>query len=210
MAPSSYPSSLDTFTNPTGGQVQGSTTPTHAGHHANVNDAIEAIEAKLGTGTDIAAANEVLRGTGAGATAFGQVVTGDIAPNAVSQVASASISPSSAATTASTTLGDLPGATVTLTTTGGPVLVLFWAEFRHSVVGALIYLALMVDGVDQGVYPELVVPSSGAHTAFTFSYRITPSAASHTIKVQWAVSGAAGTATVEQANGMFTVLELKR
>lgn len=42
-----YPSSLDALTNPTGSDTLAS--PSHAGQHANANDAIEAIEAELGT-----------------------------------------------------------------------------------------------------------------------------------------------------------------
>lgn len=48
----------------------------------NISDAIEAIETKLGIGSSVAAANQVLRGTGAGATGFGQVVNGDISASA--------------------------------------------------------------------------------------------------------------------------------
>lgn len=53
--------------------------PSHAGLHDNTNDAIKAIEAKLGTGASTPSANKVLRGTGAGTTAFGQVdLTADV------------------------------------------------------------------------------------------------------------------------------------
>jgi hypothetical protein len=45
----SYPTSLDNFTNPTGSDTLDSATVPHATQHANANDAIEAIEAELGT-----------------------------------------------------------------------------------------------------------------------------------------------------------------
>jgi hypothetical protein len=45
--PTSYPGALDTLTNPTGSDQLSS--PSHASQHANANDAIEAIEAELGT-----------------------------------------------------------------------------------------------------------------------------------------------------------------
>ena len=45
---SNYPTSLDTFTNPTSNDSLNS--PSHSLQHADVNDAIEAIEAKLGIG----------------------------------------------------------------------------------------------------------------------------------------------------------------
>ena len=49
---SNYPTSLDSFTNPTANDSLNS--PSHALQHANANDAIEAIEAKLGIGTSTA------------------------------------------------------------------------------------------------------------------------------------------------------------
>lgn len=44
--PTSYPTSLDAFTNPTSSDPPNS--PSHAGQHADENDAIEALEAKVG------------------------------------------------------------------------------------------------------------------------------------------------------------------
>lgn len=43
-----FPGSLDSFTNPTSGSTLDS--PSHAGQHANINDAMEAVQAKLGVG----------------------------------------------------------------------------------------------------------------------------------------------------------------
>jgi hypothetical protein len=48
-----YPGSLDSLTNPTSGNTLDS--PSHSLQHSDANDAIEAIEAKLGIGTAIAA-----------------------------------------------------------------------------------------------------------------------------------------------------------
>ncbi len=45
----SYPAGLDNFTNPTGSDNLDSSVVPHATQHANANDAIEAIEAELGT-----------------------------------------------------------------------------------------------------------------------------------------------------------------
>ncbi len=42
----------------------------HASQHSEINDAVEALEAKLGTGASTAASNKLLRGTGAGASAW--------------------------------------------------------------------------------------------------------------------------------------------
>jgi hypothetical protein len=43
-----FPTSLDTFTNPTSSDAMNSVTVPHATQHANLNDAVEALEAKVG------------------------------------------------------------------------------------------------------------------------------------------------------------------
>jgi hypothetical protein len=42
-----YPTSLDVFSNP--GTTSALNSPSHAGQHSNINDAVEAVQAKLGT-----------------------------------------------------------------------------------------------------------------------------------------------------------------
>lgn len=61
-----YPSSLDSFTNPTAASVL--TSPSHASQHANANDAIEAIQAFLGSGASIAGAYQSYTPTYTGLT----------------------------------------------------------------------------------------------------------------------------------------------
>jgi hypothetical protein len=41
-----YPTSLDTFVNPTG--TDPLTSPSHAAQHSDINDAVEALQAKVG------------------------------------------------------------------------------------------------------------------------------------------------------------------
>jgi len=63
-----YPTSLDTLTNPTA-----SSDPAvidHAAQHADANDILEALEAKLGTGASTPSAGKLLVGTGTGASAW--------------------------------------------------------------------------------------------------------------------------------------------
>ena len=43
-----YPTSLDTFTNPTSSDAMNSVTVPHATQHSDLNDAVEALEAKVG------------------------------------------------------------------------------------------------------------------------------------------------------------------
>lgn len=45
-----YPTALDTFTNPSSGDTLDS--PSHAAQHANINDAMVAVQTRLGTGSD--------------------------------------------------------------------------------------------------------------------------------------------------------------
>ena len=50
-----YPTSLDTFTNPTGSDAMNSVTVPHATQHADLNDAVEALEAKVGVNSSAVA-----------------------------------------------------------------------------------------------------------------------------------------------------------
>lgn len=59
--PSSYPSSLDSFSNPTSSNKLNDSGVLHADQHANANDAIEAIEATLGINPQGASATVVAR-----------------------------------------------------------------------------------------------------------------------------------------------------
>lgn len=68
---SSYPSSLDSFTDPTSGSSLAS--PSHSGQHIDLNDAVEKLEAKLGIGSSAASAaseGAVLKADGSGATTY--------------------------------------------------------------------------------------------------------------------------------------------
>lgn len=53
----SFPTGLDNFTDPGGTEMLGASTPTHSQHHANLNDAIEAIEAKVGVNSSAVASS---------------------------------------------------------------------------------------------------------------------------------------------------------
>lgn len=59
-----FPTSLDSFTNPTTNDFLNS--PNHVDQHSQINDAVEALEAKLGISASTPASGKLLRGTGAG------------------------------------------------------------------------------------------------------------------------------------------------
>lgn len=50
-----YPTSLDTFTNPTSSDAMNSVTVPHATQHSDLNDAVEALEAKVGVNSSAVA-----------------------------------------------------------------------------------------------------------------------------------------------------------
>lgn len=64
-----FPGALDSLTNPSGTSLV--TSPDHAAQHANVNDAMEAVEAKLGVGASTPTLNRILKGAGNGTSTWG-------------------------------------------------------------------------------------------------------------------------------------------
>lgn len=75
-----YPGAIDTASklpNPNAGDHTNS--PSHSSLHDNANDAIKAVETKLGTGASVPASNTLLFGTGAGASAFTQLTSAQLA-----------------------------------------------------------------------------------------------------------------------------------
>lgn len=71
--PTNYPTTLDSWSAIGPATYEDDSGFEHDGWHNNHADAIEKLEEKLGTGASVAAANQVLRGTGAGATGFGTI-----------------------------------------------------------------------------------------------------------------------------------------
>lgn len=69
----SYPSSLDSLTNPLPGDSVA--VVSHSAQHANENDAIEALEAKLGVTSSTALVNSVLTGNGSGSSIWSTFAT---------------------------------------------------------------------------------------------------------------------------------------
>ena len=63
-----FPTSLDTLTNPAG--TDSVATVSHSGQHSNANDAIEALEAKLGTGASTPITDSIFVGDGTGTSRF--------------------------------------------------------------------------------------------------------------------------------------------
>lgn len=75
----SYPGSVDTtnLTNPATTDKRNS--PSHAGLHANANDAIKAVETKIGTGSSTPVVSTLLFGTGTGTSAWQGLTSAQLA-----------------------------------------------------------------------------------------------------------------------------------
>jgi hypothetical protein len=74
MSTTNFPTALDTISSlPNPGSGDFTTAPSHASQHDVENDALRAIEAKVGIGASTPTANTVLRATGTGTTAYAQV-----------------------------------------------------------------------------------------------------------------------------------------
>lgn len=71
---SAYPGGLDSFTNPVSTDLTNSVTVPHATQHADLNDAVEAIETELGVDVAGASATLVVRLGAATAAEFGHLV----------------------------------------------------------------------------------------------------------------------------------------
>jgi hypothetical protein len=202
-----YPSSLDVLANPTGGQVQGSTAPTHSVHHANANDILEALEAKLGIGASTPVANTVLRGTGTGVTAFGAIATADLTAGAISQYAKATMTTSSPTSTATSPVL-IPEMTVTIAAVGGGILAVFYEGiFQHNTAATVTALDLYVGGgqVSRREYTAALANASTHVGGFYFAASV---AGSITAELRWFTT--TGTMLTVQGQRALTIMELKR
>lgn len=90
---------------------------------------------------------------------------------------------------------DLTGITRTVTSNGGPILIIFHAQFSDS-SNSQVDFDLLLDGATEGGTAGIVNLSitAGAYYMLSFVHAVAPAAGSHTIKLQARTS--AGTLTV--------------
>lgn len=165
-----FPTSLDTLANPTS-----STYTDDAGYELDVvisalNDIVEALEAKLGTGASTASANTVLRGTGAGTSAFGQVTNADLA---------GSIAYSKLALTGSLVAADfatLTPSSFTPTWTQSATISKTVNKAEAVVIGKLAFIYIMMTATSAGTASNdmvITLPTSGPDlTMDAVEYRV--------------------------------------
>jgi hypothetical protein len=204
-----YPLTIISDAALTSSDKQGTSTPTHRTRHNNLVADLTAVETKVGTGTSTPAANQVLRGTGAGTSAFGQVQTGDLAANAVTQAGFAQ--GAADATTTSTSFVDIADLSVTLTTTGGPLLVIMTLPAQINIASVLMSFGVKLDSGSTFATEALSKASSGAEDVITFLHYFTGvSAGSHTVTGRWAADAGGHTLKSLSTLRKLLVIELKR
>jgi hypothetical protein len=200
-----FPTSLDSLANPGPGTYEDDVGFVHSDQHANANDILEALEGKLGIGSSVAAANQVLRGTGTGVSGWGNIDTAYILNNAISQFGTAT--PTAAQTTTSTTIVDMTSGSVAITlTTGACVMLMAAGSVSNSSAGAFVAVSVDLDGGSLGEFSVCTSATAGAFVPFGFSLALAIAAGAHTFKLRWRVS--AGTGTLN--SGRLNVIELKK
>ena len=178
-----YPGSLDSLTNPA--STDRLTSPSHAAQHANANDAIEAIQATLGTNpqgseSTVGARIAALEG-GGGVSVVAIAATGTTSINDT---------PTTKATTASFTTSTTKDLAVSFT---------LGADFNATVATDLITTTIEVVNDEAAVVAtsSLVVEAQTAdqHTrAITFSAAFADVVAdTYTVRVKLDISGGTGT-----------------
>lgn len=160
-----YPSSLDSF--PT---ILSSTKQNDSGFEADLLlnqafDAIENIEAGLGTGASNATpvANTVRRATGTGTAQWGQVATGDIANNAVTVSRPSTAVGSTDPTTTNTSTAALANPTVSVVIPSGVTAdVYVWLSglINDGTGGAIVEYHLRIGGGSWVSVASVSTPSS--------------------------------------------------
>lgn len=176
-----------------------------AGINKMVHDIAQAW-AKLGTGSSTAAANTVLRGTGAGVTAFGQAQTGDLAAHAITDVESTYAA--GLITTTSTSYVDMTSMSLSWTSTVVEDLIVdFSAALGNTVVGRAINVAFSLDGAAESFAMDVTasVASGQIPTPGQAAYEAV-AAGAHTVKVRWLTGGD----TARAQSRAFRVLRVKK
>ena len=178
---------------------------------SQLGELAEAVQTKLGLGTSAPGATAaVLRRTAAGASAWGQVVVGDIANNALSQFQNATPTTSSPTTTApASTVVAMPQMSVSLTLAGGGVLVvLYEAILQCNTLAQVSVLDLYVNG-GQVSRREIGCKVANAADHVGGFYVVAGSTGSvMTIELRWGVTG--GTLLSPLNERALTILEVKR
>lgn len=174
-----YPAALDTLVNPTATDPMNSSTVPHADQHANINDAMEAVQATLGTNPQGASASVSARiaaveGAGVSFAALTATGAGNLTGSLVARATTAAITcDGTVAVSAQVTAGSDNGAllaAVRLLTSPGGATVATSPTFTQELIGAIstekvtVSVSHVFTGVAAGDYTAvlLVARSSGS------------------------------------------------
>ena len=181
----SFPGALDTFSNPSSStQLSAAGTP-HATQHTDANDAIEALEAKVGITASTPVASTALTGTGTGTSEWKTPVGTELAYGEI---------------TANVTTTATTSATATLIVSSGAVTydgTAVWVEFFSPAVGrgtTFIGLVLYDGAAELGRF-GFAYGATDTEQPFLARRKLTPSAGSHTYQVNAYVDAGTGTVT---------------
>jgi hypothetical protein len=151
---SSFPSSLDAFTNPSSTDAMDSVSVPHATQHADLNDAVEALEAKVGADSSAVSSSHDYKIAQLEAISHGKILQ-------VLQTTKVD----SFSTTSSSNV-DITGYSVSITPTSATskILVMCQIAVGHSAGGANCFLTLVRDSTD------LFVTTAGTQTLGTIEW----------------------------------------
>jgi hypothetical protein len=138
-----FPASLDTLTNPTSSDSLSS--PSHSAQHANVNDAVEALQAKVGVDSSAVASSLDYKVAQLEAISHGKIL----------QVVQTFVQ--GGFSTTSTSFVDVTGHTATITPSSATskVYVIYTSALGHSTVSRTRVMNLVRDGIN------IAQPTSG-------------------------------------------------
>jgi hypothetical protein len=205
-----FPVTLDVFTS-----IPASTTQdvaiggrTHRVFHVDEGDAIEALEAKVGTGASTPAANSVFVATATGISQWlAGLTSAYLAANAATKVAATS--QLAGASTASTSQVAIANISFTAPTGGEDVALDLSAAVRNSAINNTTTFQAKIDSgtlVNCGYAQQGPADAAYQHNISGRVVFLAVAAGAHTATVTWAVAG--GTSTIDF--GQFNVTEYRR
>lgn len=174
---------------------------------SQLGELVEQLQLKLGIGASTAAANQVLRGTGAGATAFGALQTADLAAASITQ--SLVVTTGVADNIGAGGFVNMAGMNTAITTVGGNLLCIAVGAFTNTVASVNSQVGFKLDTFADVSGPAVhSSPSVGVSVLWANVHLFTGvSAGAHTVYTRWLTGGG----TLSGYGGRtLVVVELKR
>ena len=167
-----FPSSLDAFTNPSSTDAMDSVSVPHATQHSDLNDAVEALEAKVGANSSaVTSSHDYLIADHASRITTLEGASGGKILQVVSTFVNTGFS------TTSTSFVDVTGHTATITPTAATskILIMYSCFTYHSNTGRIRPLNLVRDG------SNICQPASGTEPATMNPYLVSSLGVQHAV-----------------------------